>query len=401
MAIDRETVLDRCIDRIMGGEYAPEEWLAEYPLLREEIRPLLELALEFREKPTAAMSTGARARIRQEIPQAISAEGNTRRSRWDRMRVVFLSRASKGLAFAGAAIAILLIVALAGTGVAYASQGSIPGDALYPVKRGLERVRLSLARDEGTQGRVHLTFADRRMEEATLMVKQGRAEALEDSLGDYVRELEVASQVAGGESSGTEVQREPAGKELSTLVAEATAHHIQVLERVLGDAPEAAKPGLERALAASQKGHKRVSKALERRGRSEGVPKGPPPSVPRGPKEVSEQSPVPEAGETMHVAAIGVRYEQRGPNYTVHASVTIADRNGERVSGATVQVRIGLPDGSISSQSGHTGGDGMVTFRVRSGQQGTYTSVVMDVLKEGWSYDSVASMETSESLSVP
>jgi len=108
-----------------------------------------------------------------------------------------------------------------------------------------------------------------------------------------------------------------------------------------------------------------------------------------------------EGADTMHVSAIDMWYVKRGPNYFVYTKVTIVDESGYPVSDATVYLTTMLPDGSTVSDSGITGGDGTMTFSVKSQQTGTYTSEVTDVIHASLTYDSAANLETSESLTVP
>jgi len=102
---------------------------------------------------------------------------------------------------------------------------------------------------------------------------------------------------------------------------------------------------------------------------------------------------------TMHVAAIDMSYGTKGPNYFIYTKVTIVDADDVAVSEATVYLEMTLPDGTASG-SGDTNGGGTVTFKLKSQQTGTYTSTVTKVVKDGWEYDSEASV-TSDSIIVP
>jgi hypothetical protein len=114
-----------------------------------------------------------------------------------------------------------------------------------------------------------------------------------------------------------------------------------------------------------------------------------------------EPPPPPPPGGTMHVGAIDMGSQQKGPNVFVDTAVTIHDAEGSPVSAAWVWVSTTLPDGLSEAFSGQTGEDGTVTFSLRSRQTGTYTSTVTNVSKEGWDYDVNANVETSETLDVP
>lgn len=57
-------------------------------------------------------------------------------------------------------------------GVAAAAQGTLPGDSLYPVKRGLETLQLHLATSDSARGRDLLGQASTRLEEAKALLSE-------------------------------------------------------------------------------------------------------------------------------------------------------------------------------------------------------------------------------------
>lgn len=61
-------------------------------------------------------------------------------------------------------LALVMLMSMSGVAVA-ASQGSLPGDALYHVKRGTERAQLIFVRDPVTRAELQLSFARTRLDE--------------------------------------------------------------------------------------------------------------------------------------------------------------------------------------------------------------------------------------------
>jgi PKD repeat protein len=106
-------------------------------------------------------------------------------------------------------------------------------------------------------------------------------------------------------------------------------------------------------------------------------------------------------GGIMHVSAIDMWYSTAGPNYFIYTEVTILDESNDPVSEATVYLTTTLPNGSTSSGSGATGSDGSVTFKMKSRQTGTYSAEVTNVTHASLTYNAVANVETSETLTVP
>jgi PKD repeat protein len=105
-------------------------------------------------------------------------------------------------------------------------------------------------------------------------------------------------------------------------------------------------------------------------------------------------------GGTMHVSTIDMWYSTAGPNYFIYTQVTIVDGSNNPVPEATVDVTTTLPDGSASG-SGSTGSDGVVTFKLKSRQGGTYTSTVTNVTHASLTYTPGDNVEDEETLPVP
>ena len=94
-----------------------------------------------------------------------------------------------------------------------------------------------------------------------------------------------------------------------------------------------------------------------------------------------------------------------GPNkfYTAIATVTIVDGNDAPVGGATVYGT--WSEATSDTDSGVTNDIGIVSLesnKVKNPPSGkTFTFSVDDVEKVGWTYDSNANVETSDSITVP
>jgi hypothetical protein len=103
----------------------------------------------------AALSHEPTVRISsREVGQALAGDAQSRRpSRTSRLRLVLLGGVTVG--------------AVALSGVSAASSDSLPGDALYQVKRSTEQAQLALAGSDLGRGSLHLDFARLRLREAT------------------------------------------------------------------------------------------------------------------------------------------------------------------------------------------------------------------------------------------
>jgi hypothetical protein len=249
---DFDRVLNTCLDRLRVGE-GLEDCLVRYPSYAERLAPLLRTATILHAPDGPSMSPDSfdvgKARLLARAVQLRKRRGNQPGSAW-RIRVPGLLAGSRRLAVASVAGVLLLCLVLS-AGTVSAASASLPGDPLYPVKRATEAFVSSAAPTPQLRARAHLVWADRRLREIeTLVARDGVTD--EALLADLERETEQALGAA-----------EQAGVELLTAAVINTEHQKVVLGRVLEKASLAARPGLERALEASARGHARAQSALE------------------------------------------------------------------------------------------------------------------------------------------
>jgi hypothetical protein len=132
----------------------------------------------------------------------------------------------------------------------------------------------------------------------------------------------------------------------------------------------------------------------------------PEPTPTEGPTSAPTNTPeptptnTPGSGGVMHVGDIAMSSGSAGPNYYALATVTILDAGDAPVGTATVY---GTFSGATSdSVSGDTGGDGTVTLQSSKKKHGgTWTFCVDNVVKDGWTYDPNANVETCDSITAP
>ncbi len=242
----KEDILANCIDEIQSGKSTLEDCLARYPELGDELRPLLSIATSIPpEKITPAPEFKQRARKRLlEIMQP-PATGVERRGTgifgWLQPLVPAM-RSSLALIVA----IVMLTLLAAGTTTAYASQGSLPDDTLYPVKTGVENLQLALTLSPEARAALHLKLAQRRIDEVIAQSILGRkisTSALEA----------VAVQIDAAIAEIESMLPEDIKTYLSRL-SESTINQQVTLSQVLDAAPEDAQPAVKQALDATRRG---------------------------------------------------------------------------------------------------------------------------------------------------
>ena len=176
------------------------------------------------------------------------AEGDEDESDDDVNAPIPLHAARRGRLIAGAAAFVLLA---GGVGSAAAAQQSMPGDALYGLKRGLESVASKVSVTDDSRGRRELSHALARLTEAEhLVATRAGTDDVNDTLGDFSTETRsggehlLASFRSDNDASAIEkiyVFAADAGPRLQTLgrqtaIRPAVAEAIRAVNGIVGQA---------------------------------------------------------------------------------------------------------------------------------------------------------------------
>src|SRR5262249_33466491 len=119
--------------------------------LREQLMTEAETVL--REAADERLATEARLRLQRRPSPRVSTPRRRRR------------RTAAGVAG--------VVLAGSGASMAVAAQSALPGDSLYPLKRGLESAHAQLTFDRGARGQVVLGNASTRLDEVQKLSDQG------------------------------------------------------------------------------------------------------------------------------------------------------------------------------------------------------------------------------------
>lgn len=178
-----DTALDDCLNLLRTGA-SVTDCLARYPEHAEELRPLVSLASGVRAVPTPRPNPAAVQANRQRMLDAAQTAIVRRQQRgltpfaWifgpsggSRGRPLF--RATMTLA------AVIVVVGLAAAALFATAADSLPGQALYPVKRFGENARLSLTLNPAARQELKSEYILERRQEVRQILDAGQQALLE------------------------------------------------------------------------------------------------------------------------------------------------------------------------------------------------------------------------------
>jgi len=183
-----EKILDECLERLIQGE-SVEECLARYPEQAAELEPLLRVALMAKEASSVEPRPELKAAARNRFQSVLSDMGRRQQRRG------FALRWRWRWAITVAAVVLLLFVA--GGSTVAASNDSLPGDLLYPVKTGVERVRLWFETTDTGKAKLHAQFANRRIEEIIRIIEKDKPDKVPGLVERLVDHLDDIKQLVG------------------------------------------------------------------------------------------------------------------------------------------------------------------------------------------------------------
>jgi hypothetical protein len=98
-------------------------------------------------------------------------------------------------AFAFALTSIILVSSITTVGVISASQGTLPGDFLYPVKTAIEKTQFTFSPSPESRTKLSIKFATQRIDEFTqLMEKPDKGEDIGKTVKNFTKELVTVQQ---------------------------------------------------------------------------------------------------------------------------------------------------------------------------------------------------------------
>jgi hypothetical protein len=226
-------VLEICLNEIEKGADV-DAVLFRYPELEAELRPILEASVKAKAMAAPAPPQDVLQRNRAKLLQR-AAELRERKN------VPALRRTwSVPLRRLLVSLAVVAMLFMSGTGLVRASSSTLPGDNLYPVKRGWENLLLAFTFDAERREALEFEHESERLEELFELIAQGRSAEVE--FAGYVTRLSADEWRVSGVtvfiSAGSELP------EQQVVIGDAVRVHGRIQNGgVLADRIELLPPG--------------------------------------------------------------------------------------------------------------------------------------------------------------
>lgn len=156
----------------------------EHDLMPNDVTDALERSAEH-------LTDDAHARVRHAVMSSIRRDS----------RAHYFATISHRVAATVAAVGIL------GTGVAYAADNALPGEALYEIKRAAENALVAILPPGALEDSVLVGMAGRRAEEAAILAADGAADHLIEEAIDELRAAVSEAEAVSGPLTGEETTR--------------------------------------------------------------------------------------------------------------------------------------------------------------------------------------------------
>lgn len=266
LSLNIEDILDKCILALRDQGATPAECLIDYPDHRAELEPLLQISTslmavqgmtappEFREVAVTRMKNLISAYPRR---SDVSQTAMAPLIRPERRLTGILPTRRWRPAFSVLAVVIVMWL-MVGSGVVYGANKALPGDTLYPVKRSVETTQLVLTTNTAKEAKLHLQFADKRLDELAIVMQENRQHVMGDVLSDYETHVGAVSVFLDTGAELTPMQL----ADLAKLIKARLEQHQTRLSELLSLAPPELQAGIESAMSAVQAGYDQALELL-------------------------------------------------------------------------------------------------------------------------------------------
>ncbi len=212
MAIRIEEAFNDCFDRLTFGE-SLDSCLRRYPEYAAELDMMLRMAYDVKRRaypiqPRPEFKYWSRVRL-QGVQDYMSRHAVPQKSG------SFSFRRNLAISMAG-----LLVLVIATSGTAAASNNALPDQPLYGVKMAVEQAQVSLATSDIDRAEIYAKLAEKRAQEIESLARQGKAEYLVSTSAKMDYQLEQAETYIGRFQAANTVSPAPT-VEATTTVAPA------------------------------------------------------------------------------------------------------------------------------------------------------------------------------------
>jgi hypothetical protein len=244
------------LDALLEGRLGPED---ASPASRR-LASVATGVLERDPLPAVELGEDRKAALRSELLADIAA---TPAPAAERTRAARAPRTRRAATQARVAVASTVAAAMIGTtGIAVVAPEALPGDALYSIKKATESLRISLASDHATAGRLELRFAEERLAEVIAGSQDQRVASAADLIG-ALTEMDQRS-LSGAELLVRLAERDDRPELLEEL-AGFTERQTAALTGAYAELPATVKPHAEDSLSVLRRLRAEVlSPAIER-----------------------------------------------------------------------------------------------------------------------------------------
>ena len=129
-----------------------------------------------------------------------------------------------------------------------AAQASLPGDALYPLKTGIEDAQVVISRDAAYDAQLNLAFAEKRLDEMASLIAEGRYDDLESASAQFEHHVQEAIQSLAVVAAGDPQEAQA----LALAIMQALSRNVRILAGFVQDVPLGSQATLQNAILASE-----------------------------------------------------------------------------------------------------------------------------------------------------
>ncbi|HEY9089354.1 MAG TPA: DUF5667 domain-containing protein [Anaerolineaceae bacterium] len=253
-------ILQTCIEAIQTGQDTLESVLRRYPELEDTLRPQLESAFWLMERRSLVdIEPDAVHRRRLRFEARIRAEQRAARPSFKEV-LLSVFRLPPVALRAAVTVAMVFILLIATDRVVTATEGAIPGDPGYSVKRTVEDISLAVSPDPGQRIVLYLEYSERRLSETDVLVDMSRYTDATETLDEFEEQVRYAVASLDSVPDQDTVHKEL----LAMTIQDKLIDHTRKLDAILPKMPDAAKPAVQSAMLVSNDGAVVASTAIKR-----------------------------------------------------------------------------------------------------------------------------------------